>query len=119
VRRREPPEIRWGAVLLGGAVAVASGIVLFYVFGTGLGPVAGLVSVAAGALIAGWRAPAAGWLHGGLVATLWIAAEAVTDPLFPAAPDVVADAALTVIGDILRLALGVAAGWLGARIPRA
>lgn len=118
--RREPPEIRWTAVLAGGAVAFGAALLLFYLLGAGLSTVAGLASVGAGALVAGRLAPAAGGLHGGLVAALWIVAEALSDPFFaaPAAPDVVADTALALAVDIVRLALGVAAGWVGGGVRR-
>ena len=113
--RREPPEIRWRAVLIGGAVALGAGAVLSYVLGAGLNTVAGFASVAAGAATAGLLAPTAGGFHGGLVAALWIVAEALTDPLLAAASNVVADTASTLLLDVLRLAVGVGAGWLASR----
>jgi hypothetical protein len=115
VTRREPPEIRWSAVLVGGAVAFGTALLLFYVLGAGLNTVAGVVAVGAGAAVAGRLAPSAGGLHGGLVAAFWIVAEALSDPFFAAPPDVVGDAAATVLIDVIRLAVGIAAGWLGAR----
>ena len=117
MRRREPPEIRWNAVLIGGAVALATAVLLFYLLGRGLSPVAGFTAVAAGGLVAGRLAPASGGLHGGLVGALWILSEALSDPLFAAAPDVVSDTAVTVLADVARLVVGVAAGWVGSRIP--
>jgi len=115
VSRREPPEILWRAVLIGGAVAFGAALLLFYVLGPGLNTVAGFVAVVAGAVVAGRLAPAAGGLHGGLVAAFWIVAEALSDPLFTAPSDVVGDTALTVAFDVLRLVLGVVGGWIGGR----
>lgn len=99
-------------------MALGTALLLLLVLGPGLRTVAVSAAVAAGGVVAGRRAGGAGALHGGLVAALWIAAEAITDPLFPPPPDVIADTALTLIGDVLRLALGVGAGWLGARRHR-
>ncbi len=117
--RREPPEIRWRAVLVGGAVALAAVLLLYYSLGPGLSTVAGLIAVAVGAAVAGRLAPAAGALHGGLVAALWILAEALSDPLFSAPSDLLGDTAATVLADAIRLATGAAAGWLGALSRRA
>jgi uncharacterized membrane protein YccC len=116
VTRSEAPEIQWRAVLVGGAVALGAALLLFYMGGPRLNVVAGLVAVAAGALVAGRLARVAGGLHGGLVGALWIAAEALSDPLFTGPADVVGDTALTVVLDVTRLGLGVGAGWLGARL---
>jgi hypothetical protein len=103
-------------VLVGGAVAFGTGLLLFYLLGAGLNTVAGFASVAAGAFVAGRLAPGAGALHGGLVAAFWIAAEALSDPFFAAPADVVGDTALTLAIDVVRLSLGAGAGWLGARM---
>ena len=114
--RREPPEIRWRAVLAGGAVAFGASLLLFYVLGPGLNAVAGLAAVGAGALVAGRLARAAGAFHGGLVAAFWIVAEALSDPFFTAPPDLVGDTAVTLVIDVALLAIGVAAGWAGGRL---
>ena len=113
---REPPQIRWTAVLWGGAVALVTAVVLLYALGPGLGTVAAFLAVAAGGLVAGRLAPGAGSLHGGLVAVFWIVAEALSDPFFATAPNVLGDAASTVVADVLRLAIGVGSGWAGARL---
>ena len=97
-------------------MAVGLALVLFYVLGPGLTVLAELVAIAAGGAVAGRLAPRRGGFHGGLVAVLWIAAEALSDPLFAAPPDVVGDAAITVLMDIVRLTVGVAAGWTAARL---
>jgi hypothetical protein len=49
---------------------------------------------------------------------LWVAAEALAEPLRPAAADVVADTAQTVLADVVRIAIGLAFGWLGGRARR-
>lgn len=112
---RELPRIAWTAVLIGGAVAVVVTILLSLA-GAGLGAVA--AGVAAGATVSGRLAPAAGAYHGALVAVLWIAAEAFSEPFRPSAGDVVADLAATLLWDAARVATGLVFGWLGARLPR-
>ena len=78
----------------------------------------GAVGIAPGAAVAGWLARARGAFHGGLVAVLWIAAEALSEPLRPAAADVVSDTALAIVGDVVRIAAGVVFGWIGGRARR-
>ncbi len=116
---REVPEIAWRAVLTGGAAAVLLALLLSISSQTpGLGaagPLAVPAGIAAGAAVAGRLAPARSAFHGGLVAVLWIAAEALAEPFQPAAADVVTDLARTVLADVVRLGLGVAGGWVGGR----
>jgi hypothetical protein len=116
VTRRDAPEIRWRAVLAGGAVAFGAALLLFYLLGSGLSAVAAAGAVAAGSLVAGRLARAGGPLHGGLVAVFWIVAEALSDPLLMSSPDVAGDTARTVLADALTLAIGVGAGWVGSRL---
>jgi hypothetical protein len=73
------------------------------------------VGLAAGGAAAGRLARAAGALQGGMVAVLWIIAEALADVFGPPAADVVADVALTLLGDAGRIAIGALSGWLAAR----
>ena len=95
-------------------MALLGGVLLFYL--AGVSNASAFAAVAAGALVAGRLAPASGALHGGLVGVLWIVAEALSDPLFAGSPDLVSDTAMTIVADVVRLALGVAFGWLGARV---
>lgn len=112
---REVPPIGWRAVLVGGAVALAVSLLLSVASQT-LPVVA--VGVAAGAAVAGRLAPSRSAFHGGLVAALWIGAEALSEPFRPAPADVAADLAQTILLDVLRLTLGVAFGWLGGLARR-
>jgi hypothetical protein len=112
---REVPPITWRAVLIGGTVALAA-ILLLSIASQPLPPVA--VGIAAGAAVAGWLATARGGFHGGLVAALWIGAEALAEPFRPAPADVVADLANTILLDLVWLTLGVAFGWIGGRLRR-
>lgn len=73
---------------------------------------------AAVALIAGYLTPARPAFRGGLTGVAMIVALAVTEPFRPAAESVPADLAATVLLDVLILATGVAAGWLGGRLRR-
>ncbi len=119
---REIPPIEWRPVLIGGAVAaVLSFLLSIGSQGTSSG-VAGALTVAAGiaagSAVAGRLARARGAFHGGLVAVVWIAAEALAEPFRPAASDVVLDLAATVVSDVLRLLVGVVFGWLGGRLRR-
>ena len=112
---REIPPIEWRPVLGGGAVAVGVSLLISIAFQA---QPAVLVGIAAGAAIAGWLATARSAFHGGLVAALLIGAEALAEPFRPAAGDVITDLAATVASDVLRLMVGVAAGWLGGRLRR-
>jgi hypothetical protein len=115
---REPPEIRWRAVVGGGAATLFLTLTLSLVAAlagsTLLLFVAAPIGIALGAAAAGRIARAAGALHGGLVAVLWIVAGTLVGPA-PGATDVLADTALTVVLDAAWLAVGAAAGWLGSR----
>lgn len=71
------------------------------------------IGIAAGAAVAGRLANARGAFHGGLVAVLAVAAQALAEPLRPPPPDVAADLAQTVVADAGRLALGTLFGWIG------
>ena len=119
---REIPPIEWRPVLIGGAVAAAISLLLSIAFQTAPSGVAGalpmVAGIAAGSAVAGRLARARGGFHGGLVAVVWIAAEALAEPFRPAAGDVVADLAGTVVVDVLRLAVGVLFGWLGGLARR-
>lgn len=112
------PELRWTAILLGGAVALLIGLLLSIGASASgsalLGAVAVPAGIAAGGAVAGRVAGYAGALHGGLVAMLWIVSGALADSLGPQAVDPLADAAATVVGDVVRLAVGGACGALGA-----
>jgi hypothetical protein len=110
---REVPPISWPAVLTGGAVAVLVSLVLSMASQPLLAVPAG---IAVGAAVAGRVAPVRSAFHGGLVAVLWIAAEALAEPFRPVAADVAVDLAQTLVADVVRLGLGVAFGWLGGRM---
>jgi hypothetical protein len=112
---REVPPITWRAVLIGGTVALAA-IVLLSIASQPFPPVA--VGIAAGAAVAGRLATARGGFHGGLVAVLWIGAEALADPFRPAPANVATDLANTILLDVAWLTLGIAAGWAGGRLRR-
>ena len=119
---RELPPIEWRPVLIGGAVAAALSFLLS-IGSQGTAPavsvpVAVAGGIAAGSAVAGRLAKARPAFHGGLVAVVWIAAEALSEPLRPAAGDVVVDLAATTVSDVLRLAIGVLAGWTGGRARR-
>ncbi|MBI2983466.1 MAG: hypothetical protein HYY42_04720 [Chloroflexi bacterium] len=112
---REVPPIAWRAVLIGGSVALA--VSLFLSMASQMLP-AVAVGIAAGAAVAGRLARERSGFHGGLVAVLWIGAEALSEPFRPAPADVVADLAQTILLDVVRLALGVLFGWLGGLARR-
>lgn len=112
---RELPPVELRALVAGGAVAAVASLLLSMVPADGPFGGAAVAGVAAGAAVAGRLARAHGAFHGGLVAVLLIAAEALAEPLRPAATDVAADLARTVIADALRLGAGVLFGWLGHR----
>jgi len=112
---REVPPIGWRAVLIGGTVALVVSLLISMASQT-LPAVA--VGIAAGAAVAGRLAPVRSAFHGGLVAVLWIAAEALAEPFRPAPADVVTDLAQTILADVVRLALGVVFGWLGGLARR-
>jgi len=120
--RRQPPQVRWSAVLVGGAVAV---LVSLGVSLVGLAAASDAlllaatpVGLAAGGAAAGRMARAFGALQGGMVGVLWILAEALADLFGPATGDVLGDVALTVLADAGRIAIGALFGWLGARSAR-
>jgi hypothetical protein len=111
------PELHWTAILLGGATALLIGLVLsIAASATGselLGAVAVPAGIAAGGAVAGRVAGYAGALHGGLVAVLWVVSEALADSLGAQVADPLLDAARTLVGDVVRLAVGAAFGWIG------
>src|SRR6266508_4364240 len=113
---REVPPIEWRAVLIGGAAAVLVSFLLSVGSQAqgagGLAAAAIPAGIAVGAAVAGRLAGVRSAFHGGLVAVLWVGAEALAEPLRPAAADVAADLAQTVVADVIRLALGVLFGWL-------
>lgn len=120
--RRDPPQIRWRAVLIGGAVALLASVVvaglatvagspLLYLFATPAG-------LAAGGAVAGRISGQFGLYQGGMVGVLWVVAEALADVVDPQAADVLADVALVVLADAGRIALAGAAGWIAARSVR-
>ncbi len=119
---REMPPVEWRAVLIGGAVAVLVSLLLSIgsqaLAAAGLAAAAVPAGIAVGAGVAGRLAAVRGAFHGGLVAVLWIAAEALAEPFRPAPPDVVSDLAQTVLADLIRLGLGLLFGWLGGRTAR-
>lgn len=116
--RRTTPSVQWRPVIAGGALAALVAIVVGVVgSAAGLAPLSALsvtAGIAAGGFLAGRLAGSAGLLQGGMVAVLWIAAEALGDIASPpAAADPVADLALVLLSDIFRISLGAAFGWLG------
>jgi len=116
--RRTAPGVQWRPVIAGGALAALvtiAGVVASTAAGIGpLGAVSVPAGIAAGGFLAGRLARSAGLLQGGMVAVLWIAAEALGDIASPpAVADPVADLALVVLSDIFRISLGAAFGWLG------
>ncbi len=117
--KREAPEIRWRAVIAGGAatLVLAFGISLVAALLGSLPLVAVgvFVGIALGAAAAGRLAGTAGILHGGLVAALWILASAVVAPSGPASSDVLGDTLRTVVLDVASLLVGAFAGWAGSR----
>lgn len=114
------PRIDQRAVLIGGAIAVATtvaGVVIGSLAGLpAIGTFAPLPGIAAGAFVAGRLARQAGLLHGGMVAVLWIAIDAISS-LFGAPPpgDIASDTVLILLRDVIHLAVGSAAGILGGR----
>ncbi|OGO68255.1 MAG: hypothetical protein A3H36_09435 [Chloroflexi bacterium RIFCSPLOWO2_02_FULL_71_16] len=117
------PRIRWRAVLIGGAVAVLVSLALSLIGMTLASDLLFLaatpVGLAAGGAVAGRLAGVFGAFQGGMVAVLWILAEALTDMVAPQAADVLGDIALVVLGDAGRIAIGALFGWLGERAKRA
>ncbi len=116
---RAAPEIRWRAVLGGGAATLFLAIALSLGASLGGSPflvgAAPWIAIALGAAAAGRLAASAGALHGGLVAVLWIVADTLAAPAAPAVADVVSDTVRTVALDAVWLAIGAIAGWLGSR----
>ena len=78
-------------------------------------PFAVALGMAAGAGLAGRLSGANASFHGGLVAVLWIAAQALLEPLQPQAADVAGDLARTLLTDVLLLVVGATFGALGGR----
>ena len=117
--KREAPDIRWRAVIAGGAatLVLAFGISLVAALLGSLPLVAAgvFVGIAVGAAAAGRLAGTAGILHGGLVAALWILASGVVAPSSPASSDVLGDTLRTVVLDVASLLVGSFAGWVGSR----
>ena len=117
--KREAPEIRWRAVIGGGAATLLITFLLSLAGTAGgsglLLAVAAPVGIVVGAAAAGRLARTAGILHGGLVGALWIVAEAIAGTGRPGTSNVLADTALTVVYDLAWLGLGALAGYLGSR----
>lgn len=117
--RRDPPRVEWPAVLIGGAVATLVGIATVVVATLLSAPVLSLwaspVGLTAGGAVAGRISGHFGLLQGGMVAVLWIVAEALAASFEPQAEDVVADLAVVLLADAGRLTLAGVAGWIGAR----
>jgi hypothetical protein len=116
--RREPPQVRWRAVLIGGGVALALGLAVS-LLAIGLSSEALLlaatpIGLAAGGAAAGRLAGAFGALQGGMVGVLWILAEALADTFGAPSENVLADVAIVLV-DAGRIALAAAFGWVGER----
>lgn len=114
------PRIDQRAVLIGGAIAIGSTVAgIAVASATGLPAVATfapLPGIGLGAFVAGRLAGQGGLLQGGLVAALWIAADAVAS-LFGAPPqgELATDTVLILLRDLIHLSVGSAAGALGTR----
>ncbi len=117
--KREPPEIRWRAVVAGGAATFLLAISVSLVAAVAGSPIllaaAVWLAIAVGGAAAGRLARAAGALHGGLVAVLWIVADMLAGTAGPQTGDVITDTVRTVAFDASWLAVGALAGWLGSR----
>ncbi|MDE3192453.1 MAG: hypothetical protein KGN00_02080 [Chloroflexota bacterium] len=117
--KREPPQIRWRAVIAGGAATLFLAFTLSLVAALAgsllLVGLAVWIGIAVGGAAAGRLAGRAGLLHGGLVAALWILASGIAAPPGSGATDVLGDTLRTVVLDVASLAVGAAAGWLGSR----
>ena len=114
------PKLDMRAVLIGGAIAVAATVAgIFIASAAGVPMVAAfapLPGIAAGGFAAGRLARQGGLLQGGMVGVLWIAADAVASLSSSQTPgDLAADTVLTLVRDVIHLAVGAAAGALGAR----
>lgn len=117
--RRPSPQVHWRAVLIGGAVALVITIAVSLVAETfrlsGLHLAATPLGLAAGGAAAGRISRVFGALQGGMVAVLWIIAEALADAFAPASANALADVALIIAADAARIAIAALFGWLGAR----
>lgn len=117
--KREPPQIRWRPVIAGGAATFLLALSLSLAAAVAGSPAllaaAVWLAIAVGAAAAGRLARAAGALHGGLVAVLWIVANMVAGSAGPQATDVIGDTVRTVALDAGWLAVGALGGWLGSR----
>lgn len=120
--RGQPPQIHWRAVLLGGLVAVVATIavsVLASAVRSDLLLLAATpVGLAAGGAIAGRISGTFGFLQGGMVAILWVVAEALSETFGPPSGDILGEVALIVLADGGRILLAGTFGWLGARSVR-
>jgi hypothetical protein len=120
--RRQPPQIHWRAVLIGGLVAVLATIAVSFM-ASGVGSdllllAATPIGLAAGGATAGRISGSFGLLQGGMVGILWVVAEALSETFGPPSGDILADVALILLSDGSRILLAAAFGWLGARSVR-
>ena len=118
--RRPSPSIRWRHVLLGSAVALLLTALLALLATTAdepsIGSGAGIAGIAFGGFLAGRWTRDAGFLHGGMVAAIWIIVQAFTEMGTAAeVANPLIDLALILLEDIGRLVVGGVFGWLGAR----
>lgn len=120
--RRQPPQIHWRAVLIGGFVAVVATIavsVLASALRSDLLLLAATpVGLAAGGATAGRISGTFGLLQGGMVGILWVVAEALSETFGPPSSDILGEVALILFADGSRILLAAAFGWLGARSVR-
>ncbi|MGH2378215.1 MAG: hypothetical protein ACRDGT_07035 [Candidatus Limnocylindria bacterium] len=120
--RRQAPEVRWRAVLIGGLVAVMATVLVSYLaLGLSSDPllsVATALGLAAGGATAGRLAGSFGALQGGMVGVFWVLAEAIQESFGPPSGDVLGDVALIILADGARIAVAALFGWLGARTAR-
>jgi hypothetical protein len=120
--RRQPPQIHWRAVLIGGLVAVLATIAVSFM-ASGVGSdllllAATPIGLAAGGATAGRISGSFGLLQGGMVGILWVVAEALSETFGPPSDDILGEVALILLADGSRVLLAAAFGWLGARSVR-